>query len=182
MVYIFLDDGFEEIEALTVVDLLRRACIDIKTISLKKNNNIVCGANNICVNTDDVYENIINIDDVSMIILPGGPAVQKLCKNEWLLDLIKKIYDDKKFIAAICAAPMILGQLNLLKNLDAVCYPSYEKYLLGANVLTQNVVVSDNIITSRGAGTSIDFSLKIIEILKSKEISEEIAKKIVYKK
>ena len=181
MVYIFMADGTEEIEALTVVDLLRRAGIEIKTVSVEKTNDIL-GSHGIPIKCD------INLSDVSalpeMIVLPGGKkGTETLKANETLAELIRKQNDRNGYLAAVCAAPTIYGEMGLLMGRSATCYPGLEEKLIGAKVQSPDVTVAvdDNFITSRGLGTSIDFALKIIELLLSKEDSDKIAKQVVYR-
>ena len=181
MVLIFMADGTEEIEALTVVDLLRRAGIDIKTVSVEKTNDIM-GSHGIPIGCD------MNIKDVDklpeMIVLPGGKkGTETLKANETLAELIRQQNDRNGYLAAICAAPTIFGEMGLLMGRKATCYPGLEEKLIGARVQTPDVTVAvdDNFITSRGLGTSIDFALKLIELLISEEDSEKIAKQVVYR-
>lgn len=177
MIYAFIADGFEEIEALSVVDILRRADLDVKTISVT-NKLSVCGAHGIEIKTDDIIDNIENYD---MIFLPGGyPGYVNLEKSEKLIEEIKKAYSENKYIAAICAAPSILGKLEILKNKSACCFPSFEEHLIGANVSYDDVVVSDKIITSRGAGTAHKLGFKIVELYKGKAFSDKLAQQMIY--
>lgn len=180
MIYVLLADGFEEIEALTVVDILRRANIDVQMVSIS-NEIFVTGAHNITVKSD------INIDMVqnsamAMLILPGGmPGTDNLEKSQEVIDLITYANENKKNIAAICAAPKILGKMNLLKGKSAVCYPGYEGELIGANVSKNDVVIDGNIITSKAAGTASSFAFTLIEVLLNKQMAQEISKKMHYK-
>ena len=179
-VSVFLAEGFEEIEGLTVVDLLRRAEIEVTMVSIGEGLEI-CGAHGIKVLADTIFEGT-NFEETSMLILPGGiPGTPNLEKHEGLMALIKEFDKEKKKIAAICAAPGILARLGLLKDKEAISYPSVESELCGAKVLREPVVVSGHLITSRAVGTAIDFALKLIEILKDEETAKRIAKAIVYK-
>ena len=179
-VVVFLAEGFEEIEALTVVDLLRRGNIEVDTMSTK-GNKFVTGRTNITVVAD------YNIDEKEMyeydaLVLPGGlPGTKNLMENKIICDTILKFNDEKKLISAICAAPTVFGKLGVLEGKKACCYPSFEKELLGAKVSSDSVCVEDNIITSKGIGTAIEFALSIIEYLQDKEVSERVRKSIVYK-
>ena len=177
MIYTLLADGFEEIEALAVVDILRRADIGITTVSAKKDN-CVTGAHNITVKADITID---EIDKYDGIFLPGGyPGYENLEKNERVISLIKEAYKENKLIAAICAAPSILGKLGILEGRTACCFPSFEKYLTGANVTYDKVCVSDNIITSRGAGTAHELAFTLVEIIKGDVAAEELAKAMLY--
>ena len=180
MVYIHLADGFEEIEALTVFDLLKRAEIDVNTVSVT-GSLTVTAAHGAKIVADILFEDA-DYDDCEMIVLPGGmPGAKNLANHE---DLMKKIYafiDLGKPIAAICAAPaLVLGANGILKGKNATCYPGMIKFLEGSNILSSNVVIDENIITSRGPATAIDFSLAIIEYLKGKELQRQIAEDLLY--
>jgi len=178
MIYVMLADGFEEIEALAFVDILRRADIDVQTVSTD-NSNTVSGSHGISVATD------LKISDISEIgegiVLPGGlPGTYNLRDNHNVIDLIKKHYEKGKILGAICAAPSILGGLGLLKGKKATCYPSFEEHLTGAEYIKDKVVVDESIVTSRGAGTAHDFALKFVEIIKGKECSDNLRSSMLY--
>lgn len=177
-VYLHLAEGFEEIEAITVVDVLRRAKIDIETVSVSGNKE-VRGAHNISIIADKLFENAdyLNCD---MIVLPGGmPGTVNLEKHEGLIKNIIDFYQQGKWVSAICAAPSILGKLGLLSGRSAVCYPGFEKDLRDALISSEPVVVSDKIITSKGPGTAIMFALKIVELLKNEQLAEELKKNMM---
>lgn len=175
---IFLADGFEEIEALTAVDLLRRANIECSMVSIT-GKLMVTGSHGIQVMADEIFikENYLNKD---AIILPGGPGTAKLKEHDGVTSLIKCFDKNKKMIGAICAAPSILGELGILVDKAATCYPSVTDKLIGAIIQYNAVVVDDYILTSQGVGTAIEFACKIIEILENKEISDNIKKSIIY--
>lgn len=176
---IFVADGFEEIEGLTVVDLLRRAKISVDMISIT-NRLDVQGARQITVQADKMLEEV-TLSDYNMLVLPGGmPGTQHLSENKAVLEALTKFYDEQKKIAAICAAPSILGDLGLLKGKKAVCYPGYEARLTGAEVSYEPVVVDGNIITSRGLGTAISFALTIIKDLLDEQTADQIKTSIIY--
>lgn len=179
-VYIFLADGFEEIEALTVVDLLRRANIDIVTISMT-GNMLVTGSHRITTVAEALFNNL-DYSDADMLVLPGGmPGTKNLGEHPGLDALLKDFAAKKKKIAAICAAPRVLGTKGLLEGKKATCYPGYEEMLQGAKIMKEDVVVDGNIITSRGMGTAIDFSLAIIRKLKGAEEAKRISDQIQYR-
>lgn len=176
---ILLANGFEEIEALTVVDLLRRADIEITTVSIESSLKVK-GRSNIIVEADKALADVI-LEPADMLILPGGAGVHQLKKNQQVIDWILERHHNQQWLAAICAAPsVIFGQLGILKGFRATCYPTEQEGLIGAIRLTDSVVVDRHIITSRGLGTSIDFALKIIEILVGKETSKQVSESIVY--
>ncbi|HAE62071.1 MAG TPA: DJ-1 family protein [Eubacteriaceae bacterium] len=175
---IFLAEGFEEIEALATVDVLRRGGIDVKTVSVTGKFDVE-GAHGITVLTDILFEDT-DFHGVDILILPGGmPGTRNLEKHSGLIDLIKRFHKDNKWIAAICAAPKILGKLGLLKGQVATCYPGFEKDLEGAILSDESVVLSSQFITSRGAGTAVLFGLKIVELLKNKETADELKEKMI---
>lgn len=180
-VSLFLADGFEEIEGLTVVDLLRRAQIEVETISIMGKNQIT-GAHNIKVEADRLFEEA-DFSDSNMLVLPGGmPGTLYLKEFEPLRQLLLEFHQNEKAVAAICAAPTVFGDLGILKGKSAVCYPGMEDGLVGAEVKYDNVVTDGNITTSRGLGTAIDFSLRLIEILLDKDTADKIGHAVVYKK
>ena len=178
MVYVYLGEGFEEIEALTCVDLLRRAEIEVSTVSVGER--IVTGAHGIKV-TADMLITEASMDKCQMIVLPGGmPGTLNLQNSPTLSSYIDDFYKEGKYIAAICAAPMILGAKGYLDGNPATIYPGMEDHLGAAIAKTESVVQSDIIITGRGPGCAMDFALKIIEVLKGSEISKAIADELVY--
>ncbi len=178
-VAIFLATGFEEIEALTVVDLLRREHVEIDMVSITGEKKAV-GSHNIIVETDKII-NQLNFSEYDMLILPGGmPGTLNLEANELLMSQVDTFYAQGKLLAAICAAPSIFGHRNMLQGRMACCYPGFEKDLKGANVSLEPVCVDDKIITSRGMGCAVQFGLKIVEILLGKETSEALAGKIIW--
>lgn len=180
MVYIFLADGFEEIEALTVVDMLRRAGIEIKTASVKAETDVM-GSHSIPVRADITLEDV-EWDSADMLVFPGGmPGTRNLSECDELMKRLDERAAKNGDIAAICAAPALLfGDRGLLKGKKAICYPGMEDHLNGADVTYDTAVTDGNIITSRGLGTAIDFALAIITKLISGEKASEIAKSVVY--
>lgn len=169
MNYIFLDNGFEEIEAITVIDLLRRAGIALTTVSLT-GKPLVLGAHDIGVETDGMMDDI-DFADAEMLILPGGPT--RLMSHADLCELLKQHNAEHKMIAAICAAPSVLGQLGILEGKQATCYPGFEKFL-GESYIGGLVVESKNIITAKGPGLTSDFAFCIIEHLAGAEVADKI--------
>ena len=178
--YIFLADGFEEVEALTVVDLLRRANIEIKTVSIMSDN-FVTGSHKIEIKSDLVFDKAESFYDADVIIFPGGlQGTNNLKAHAGVNEIIHHYNDNNKLVAAICAAPSVLGNAGILKGKKAVCYPGFEPKLTGADVKYDNVCSDANVITSRGLGTAIDFALRLIETLDSASTAQEVAKSIVY--
>lgn len=177
---IFLADGFEEIEGLTVVDILRRAQISISMISINGKKNVE-GAHGIAVAADQLIEEC-DLDKLDMLVLPGGmPGTTNLAACGQLTEALKKADQEKRGIAAICAAPSVLGDLGLLKGKKAVCYPGFEARLNGAEVLQIPVVTDGHITTSRGMGTAIAFALELVNRLGSAEQAQQIGSSIIWK-
>ncbi|MDF2530834.1 MAG: ThiJ family intracellular protease [Clostridia bacterium] len=180
-VNIYLADGFEEIEALTVVDVLRRAGVEANTVAIT-NAKEVKGAHNITVIADKTFDEMDN-NAADMLVLPGGmPGTTNLEKHEGLKSLIKQFYHEEKLIAAICAAPSILGKMELLESSRATCYPGFEQDLKGAIHSDDLVVRHKNIITSKGPGTALLFALDLVEILLGKEKMEVIKESMIVQK
>lgn len=176
---VFMADGCEEIEALTVVDLARRAGIEIAMISVT-GEKLVKGAHGINFQTD-IPADYMDFDMLDGIVLPGGmPGTLNLGASEYVQKTIAEFASAGKLVAAICAAPSVLGEAGLLKGKKATSYPGFEEKLLDAEVCTDAVVVDGNVITSRGMGTAIDFALAIIEYLVDKKTAEELGRSIIY--
>jgi len=174
-VYIFLADGFEEIEAITVIDVLRRAGVDIRTVSITGKNEVI-GSHEIKVTADLLFDESL-LKDGEMIVLPGGmPGTANLSKHDGLSGLIRYYSENDKWIAAICAAPMVYGRMGLLKGKCATCYPGFEKDLAGAELKVDKVVVDGKCVTSRGPGTAIYFALKLVEVLKDSQTADKLKK------
>lgn len=179
MVYVFLAEGFEEVEALTPVDVLRRGGIDVKTVGVTSKN--VTGSHKITVTCDITPDEAV-FDNLEGIILPGGmPGTENLEKDSNVMKFIDYASQHKKIIGAICAAPMILGHKGLLQGKNAVCYTGYEKELTGAHVLDRPAVRDGNIVTGWGAGGAFDFALLYLEtITENKDIAEKTARSMRY--
>ena len=172
-ILIHLATGFEEIEAITVIDVLRRANLDVKSVSVTGTLNVT-GAHNIQVVADQLFEEADYLN-ATMIILPGGmPGSSNLMNHKGLTAELIKFNSSKKNIAAICAAPMILGSLGMLQGRNAVCYPGFEPKLTGAKIHQVPVARDEHIITSRGVGTALDFAHEIVSLLKGKSSAEEL--------
>lgn len=180
-VSVFLADGFEEIEGLTVVDLLRRAGVEVTTVSITGDDTIH-GAHGINVQADKLFEEM-NFEGQDMLVLPGGmPGTLNLGAFKGLEGVLNKFYNQKKYLAAICAAPSVFGKYGFLKGRKATAYPGFEEQLIGAECVTDEVAVDEFVITSRGMGTAIPFSLTLIGLLISTEKADEIGKSIIYYK
>ena len=178
MIYVFLAEGFEEIEALTPVDLLRRAGRQVVTVGV--GDSVIVGSHGIPVVPDTIAQEAVLSDDLEMIVLPGGmPGTLNLEGSPYVQAAIDFCMEKGITIGAICAAPSILGHKSLLKGRTAVCYEGFETQLTGANIGEGSVAVDGNIITARGAGVAVQFALKLVEAAVSKAESERIYKSIL---
>lgn len=178
-VNIFFAEGFEEVEALTTVDLLRRAGIEVCMVSVTDKLEVT-GSNGIMIRAEKMFSDISEADG---IILPGGmPGTLNLKAHKELAALINRYNDEGKLLAAICAAPTVYGEMKLLVGRHATCYPGMEAGLIGAEALEDSVVIDDHFITSRGVGTAINFALAIIGYLLNDEAADKIASAIVYER
>lgn len=175
-VNVYLAEGFEEVEALTVVDYLRRAEINVDMVSVT-GELMVKGAHEIVVKADSLFDENTYAD---MVVLPGGmPGTLYLKEHEGLRKLLLKYNAENKNIAAICAAPTVLGSNGILKDKKAVCYPGMEDGLNCIEVPEEKVVTDGNITTSKGPGTAVIFALRLISILRGKEVENKIRKSII---
>ena len=175
MVFVFLADGFEELEALAPVDILRRAKKDVVTVGVT--GKTVTGSHNVPVVCDCTVDEIDLGDDAEALILPGGmPGTVNLENCGRLQKIIDKTDGAKTLICAICAAPSILGHKGLLTGKKATCYTGFEKDLAGAQVLPVPVVRDGNIITAYGAGAAFQFGCEILAALCDRETAENIRK------
>ena len=180
-VYLFLATGFEEIEALTIVDMLRRAEIDITTVSISRNLQVE-GAHGITVTADCTWVEL-STEDADWLILPGGmPGTKHLGECKPLVSLLQRQAAANKNIAAICAAPSVLGQAGLLNGYKATCYPGFEQYLEGAECVSEPVVRDGNIITGMGPGAAMEFALTIVDLLVGKEKVDELVEAMCVKR
>lgn len=178
-VCVFLADGFEEIEGLTVVDLLRRAGVTVTMVSIT-GEYTVHGAHGIHVQADKLFGEV-DYKNQDMVVLPGGmPGTLHLGEHEGVKQVLGQYSAEGKYIGAICAAPSVLGKYDILKGRKATSYPGFEEALKGATYVYDEVAVDDFVITSRGMGTAIAFSLKLIEKLIDVQKAEEIGKSIIY--
>jgi len=174
---ILLADGFEDVEALTVLDIMRRAEITCDLISIK--NEFVKSSHDLLVKSDKIVSDKMEYD---LIVLPGGlPGATNLRDDKSVINLLKKQNEEGKLIGAICAAPIVLAKAGLTEGRKITSYPGYEDELARCKYIEKDVVVDNNIITSRGPATSMIFSYKLLEILGEKEKAENIARGMLYK-
>jgi len=175
-VLVVLFDKFEELEAVAPIDILRRANFEVCVASLN-GTNTVKGRSNIILKTDAIAEQV-NVENFDALVVAGGPGVYDNLENDFLIKLVRKFHSGSKLVAAICAAPLILDKAGILTT-PAVAYPTAAKLLKNPNMVDR-VAYGGNVVTSRGAGTAVDFALKIVEILESKELSKKIAESICF--
>ena len=170
----FLADGFEDLEALSVVDVARRASLSLRTVSVT-GNKAVTSSHGVTMMADELFDAESICRDAEMIVLPGGmPGAASLADHEGLRKLILGFCAANRPVAAICAAPMVLGRLGLLKGKKATCYPGFEKYLEGAEVTGKMVEQDGNIITGRGPGAALEFAFTIVAKLAGKPKADEV--------
>lgn len=181
-VILFLAEGFEEVEALTVVDYLRRKDIIVDTVAITEEKKVK-GAHEIVVLADKTINDIKDIDSYDAVIIPGGlPGATNLRDNIQVIDIVKKINKNDRLVAAICAGPIVLERAGVIHGKNVTSYPGFEDDLINGVYIDDNVVRDCNIITARGPALAVDFALEIIKYLIGEEKAEELKKDILYKK
>lgn len=177
LVYTFLADGFEEVEALAVVDVLRRAGIETKMVSIYDRYEVK-SSHDIVIRADLLFEEA-DFEQADVLFLPGGiPGTPNLAAHKGLMEQVLSFDKQGKRVAAICAAPSIFGELGLLKGKVASCYPGYEDKLEGAEYKREKAITDGNITTGRGMGSAIELGLELVRLLQDEEAAQDIAKKI----
>ena len=180
MIAVLLADGFEEIEALTPVDMLRRAGLDVKTVGIA--GKIAAGSHKIPV-ICDVEPGEVDLDKVSMVIFPGGmPGALNLDASPFTDKIIEAVLKNGGRLAAICAAPLVLGKRGLLNGKRATCYPGFEKELIGASVSGESVVTDGNITTAKGMGAALEFANELVSLICGEEKKNALCEAIMEKK
>jgi 4-methyl-5(b-hydroxyethyl)-thiazole monophosphate biosynthesis len=178
IITVHLANGFEEIEAISIIDVLRRAEIEVLVVSVTGEIEVT-GAHQVKITADVLFDQV-DYDEIYMIVLPGGmPGAANLDSHSGLKSVIRKFNAENKPLAAICAAPLVYGNLGILEGKQVVCYPGFEKFLKGAEVLSVPVVESDNFITGRGPAAAINFALKIVEKAVSIEKAEQLRRQML---
>ncbi len=173
-----LATGFEEIEAVTVVDVLRRSEVQVVVVSLTGCRE-VSGSHHLMVVADELFEQV-DFAGVHMVVLPGGmPGAMNLDGHEGLKRVILEFFREGKQLAAICAAPMVLGNLGILENRNVTSYPGFGKYLYKAIIREDSVVEDQQIITANGAGSAMAFSLRLVALLRGKEVADLVGRKMM---
>lgn len=179
-VFIFLANGFEEIEAIAPIDILRRAELDLVTVSIS-DSKLVEGAHGVKVEADQLFTET-SFGENDYYVLPGGyGGMMNLSAHKGVNDLLQKQHAAGKKLAAICASPSVLGKLGILEGKEAICYPGFEDKLTGATISSLPVVEDGNVITGKGPGVAIQFALKIVKTLKGKEIADKVADSLMLK-
>ncbi len=172
--------GYEEVEALMTVDLLRRGGVDVKMASIT-DEMTVCGSHEIRVQMDTKLADV-DVDQMDAVIIPGGKeGTDRLGEDASVCQVLKGAFQAGKVVAAICAAPSVLGACGILEGKRATCYPGFEGKLTGAEFVDEMAVVDGNVVTSRGLGTSMEFGFALLEVLVSKEMAEKVRGEIVFK-
>lgn len=178
-VFTFLTEGFELVEALAVVDVLRRAGVDVVTVSIMDKKTVM-SAQRVEVTADTMFADN-DYDKADVLFLPGGPGTKGLEAHAGLVEVLKKHYSAGKLLAAICAAPSVFGHLGFLEGKKATCFPGFEGELKGAQFVSERVADEGNIVTSRGMGTAIDLGLCLAGKLVSEKAADMLAHSIQYK-
>lgn len=180
MVVVFFAEGFEEVEALATVDVLRRAKIDVKMIGIHEI--LVRGSHGIGVEMDGGFEDIGSINDVQCIVLPGGmPGSNNLKASGKVGEWLKKAEASGKYVAAICAAPIVIGHFGIMEGKKFTCYPGFEKELPNHLHVPESVVADGKLITAKGIGVALDFGLEIVKHLKDSATSDALRAQMVMK-
>lgn len=177
MIYMLLTDGFEEIEAIETLDILRRAGLNVKTVGVSEN--IVVAAHGVKIYTDILLDDV-DKSDIEMLILPGGPGHENLDNNVKVHELIDYCTKNDIYLCAICAAPSILGKKGLTKGKKVTCFPGYEQFMTDAEVIEEKAVCDGKIITAKGAGAASDFGFLIVEKLLGKNVADKVKSAMQY--
>lgn len=177
MIYMLLTDGFEDIEALETLDIIRRAGLLAKTVGIKSGKAV--SSHNVTVLCDLTFEDA-DFSDMTMLILPGGPGHTAFLESDKVLNLIKSAYEKGIHIAAICASPSVIGEMGLLKGRRFTCFPGFENKIKGGIYSPEKVVSSGQFITARGAGAASDFGFEIVKLFKGELIANELKKQMQY--
>lgn len=177
MIYVLLVDGFEDIEALEPIDILRRAEIDVKTVGVTKKE--VTSSHNVTVLADILIDEV-NKSDMTMLVLPGGPGHTELDASSAVHELISYAAENEIYIAAICASPSIIGKLGLLDQKSYTCFPGFEEFIKGGKYSPEKSVLDGKFLTGKGAGSAAEFGFKMVEIFKGKDLAENLRKTMQY--
>jgi 4-methyl-5(b-hydroxyethyl)-thiazole monophosphate biosynthesis len=174
IVYVFLADGFEEIEAICPIDILRRGNVEVVTVGVT--GKTVTGSHGIAITADKEIGELDPSASYDMVMLPGGmPGTDNLQKNETVKLFIENTLKNGGYIAAICAAPKILGEMGILSGKRAICFPGYESELKGAVIASESVVRDGKIITAKGAGVALEFGFELLTALTDRSTADKIS-------
>ena len=177
MIYVLLTDGFEDIEALAPIDILRRAELDVKTVGISGRNAV--SAHSVTVVCDELIDDV-DFSDMTMLVLPGGPGHADLDASEKVHALIRSAYENGIYIAAICASPSIIGKMGLLKDKKYTCFPGFEDKVIGGIHSGEKTVLDGKILTGKGAGAASDFGFKIVEIFRGRIVADELRERMQF--
>lgn len=177
---VFLANGFEEVEALTVVDYLRRMDIEVDTVSITQDK-LVKGSHDISVLADRTIDEVNNVDSYDGVVIPGGlPGATNLRDNPRVIEIVKKADNNKKLAAAICAGPIVLERAGVIEGKKVTSYPGFEDQLTSGIYQQKKVVRDQNIITARGPALAVNFAIEIVKYLLGQEKADELKKGILY--
>ena len=180
-VYVFLADGFEDIEALAPIDILRRGEIDVVTVSINRDE-FVTSAHGVTMKADTTFESAGDFADADLMLLPGGmPGAQNLNEHEGVRKTLLRQHEAGRRIGAICAAPMVLGSRGILQGRRATCYPGFENALLGAEYTAELVTVDGNITTGRGPAAALPYGYQLLSYFKGERVVEAMEQGMIYK-
>lgn len=180
MVYVFLADGFEDIEALAPIDILRRGEVEVTTVSIT-GSDYVESAHGVRMKADAKFEDIANFDDADLLLLPGGmPGATNLARHDGVCAALTEQNEKGKYIGAICAAPMVLGKLGIVDGKRATCYPGFEKYLTGAEYTAELYTIDGNIITGRGPAASLPYGYALLSLFAGRDDVKAIEEGMIY--
>ncbi len=177
MVYVTLANGFEDIEALEPVDIMRRAGIEVKTVGISGKS--ATSSHNVTIEADILIDDV-NVADMEMLVLPGGPGHTNLDESEKVQALISYALENDIYIAAICASPSILGKRGILDGKSYTCFPGFEKFAPMGIFTGEKATLDGKILTGKGAGAAADFGFKMVEILKCEDIADNLRKEMQY--
>lgn len=177
MVYVLMVDGFEDIEALEPVDIMRRAGISVKTVGVSSKK--VTSSHNVTIETDTLIDAVVK-EDMEILVLPGGPGHTNLDASDAVHHMISYANENGIYIAAICASPSILGKRGLLDGKNYTCFPGFEEYAPNGILSDEKAVLDGKILTARGAGAAADFGFIMVELLKGKDMADKLKKEMQY--
>ena len=177
MVYVLLAEGFEETEAIEPIDILIRGGVEVKTVGVT--GKAITGAHGICV-IPDMQLKDIDVEKMELLMLPGGAGHELLDASNTVHALISYAVANGKYVSAICAAPSILGKKMLLEGKKATCFPGFEKYLYGAEVVSDKAVIDGKFITGKGAGAAGEFGFAMLSVLKGEDVAKTVRETMQY--